>query len=70
MGDLNIFNIVSTDLLNERIQLEAELERAVNLNIPIPEKIILIKVALKNLAVHDLMISKWDSYLPDNEDEK
>lgn len=65
-----MFDTVLSDLVNDRVQLEHELERVANLDVPVPEKVDKIKVALKNLAINDLMIGKWQRYmpLPDNED--
>ena len=67
----SIFSTVLGDLVNDRIQLEQELERCLNLDIPVPEKVAKIKAALKEVTVNDLMIGKWKSYLPstvNNED--
>jgi hypothetical protein len=64
MGAENIINIVLGDLVNDRVQLEEELERLINSDTPIPEKVDKIKVTLKDVAVNDLMIGKWKSYMP------
>jgi len=64
MDAFNIFNIVLTDLVNDRLQLEEELERVINLNGNIPDKVNQIKVALDNLVKNDLMVNKWKTYLP------
>lgn len=52
------------DLVNDRIQLEEELERVINSDTSVPEKVLKIKAALKEVAVNDLMIGKWKSYMP------
>ena len=65
-----IFNTVLTDLMNDRIQLEQELERCLNLDIDVPSKVNKIKVALENIAKNDLMVNKWQSYIPITNDEK
>lgn len=65
-----IFNTVLTDLMNDRVQLEQELERCLNLDIDVPSKVNKIKVALENIAKNDLMVSKWQSYIPITNDEK
>ena len=65
-----IFNTVLTDLMNDRIQLEQELERCFNLDINVPDKVNKIKVALENIAKNDLMVSKLQSYMPITNDEK
>ena len=54
-----IFNTVLTDLMNDRIQLEQELERCFNLDINVPDKVNKIKVALKNIVENDLMVSSY-----------
>ena len=64
MGAESIINIVLGDLANDRIQFEEELERVINLDIPVPEKVTKIKAALKEVAVSDLMMGKWKSYMP------
>lgn len=64
MGAESIINIVLGDLANDRIQFEEELERVINLDIPVPEKVTKIKAALKEVAVNDLMMGKWKSYMP------
>ena len=64
-----IFNTVLTDLGNDRIQLEQELERCFNLNINVSDKVKKIKVALENIAKNDLMVSKLQSYIPITNDE-
>lgn len=69
MDGFNIFNIVLTDLVNDRLQLEEELERVVNLNGNIPDKVNQIKVALDNLVKNDLMVNKWKTYLPITNDK-
>jgi len=65
-----IFNIVLNDLVNDRLQLEQELERCFNLDIDVPSKVNKIKVALENIAKNDLMVSKLQSYIPITNDEK
>jgi len=65
-----IFNTVLADLMNDRIQLEEELERCFNLDISVPEKVEKIKVALGNIAHNDLMVSRLQSYIPITNDEK
>lgn len=65
-----IFNTVLMDLANDRLQLEQELERCVNLDISVPDKVNKIKVALKDIAVNDLMVSKWQHYMPITNDDK
>lgn len=58
-----IFKIVLQDLINDRLQLESELERVINLDINVTEKINKIKIALEDIAKNDLMVSKWSSYM-------
>jgi len=70
MGVPVIFNTVLADLMNDRLQLEQELERAFNLNIEVPHKVNKIKVALENITKNDLMVSKLQSYIPITNDEK
>jgi hypothetical protein len=65
-----IFNTVLTDLMNDRIQLEQELERCFNLDINVSDKVEKIKVALGNIAHNDSMVSKLHSYMPITNDEK
>ena len=65
-----IFNTVLMDLANDRLQLEQELERCVNLDISVPDKVNKIKVALENIAMNDLMVSKWQHYMPITNDDK
>lgn len=65
-----IFNVVLTDLVNDRLQLEEELERVVNLDISVPEKVEKIKVALEDIAKNDLMVNKWKTYIPITNDDK
>lgn len=69
MDVFNIFNIVLTDLVNDRLQLEEELERVVNLDGNIPNKVNQIKIALDNLVKNDLMVNKWKTYLPITNDK-
>lgn len=66
----DIFNTVLTDLMNDRIQLEQELERCFNLDINVSDKVNKIKVALENISKNDLMVSKLHSYMPITNDEK
>lgn len=65
-----IFNTVLADIMNDRIQLEEELERCFNLDISVPDKVDKIKVALKNMVDNDLMVSKLQSYIPITSEEK
>ena len=68
----SIFNIVIADLVNDRLQLEDELERIINMDLPTPEKTIRIKSVLKEITLIDSMIKKWYEYMPEtnNEDSK
>jgi hypothetical protein len=68
----NIFNIIIADLLNDRLQFEAELERIVNMDISTPEKTKRIKNVLKEITLIDSMLQKWQEYLPEinNENSK
>jgi len=65
-----IFSTVLADLMNDRIQLEEELERCFNLDIEVPDKVKKIKIALKNIVDNDLMVSKLQSYIPITSEDK
>jgi len=69
MEEIRIFNTVLNDLINDRLKLEEELERCVNLNCNTNKKINKIKYTLNKLVKCDLMIGKWKDYLPTNEEK-
>jgi len=54
-----MINILLTDLTSDRLKKEQEMERIINDNIEITEKVELIKTQLKEIVLTDLMITEW-----------
>lgn len=54
-----LVSILLTDLTSDRLKKEQEMERIINDNIEISEKVSLIKNQLKEIVLTDLMITEW-----------
>ena len=61
----NTYNLVLSELSNDKIQLEVELERLVNDNTtPTTEKVGKIKEILRLMSINNTMVGTWNGYLP------
>ena len=62
-----LHSIILQELANDQLQLETEVERLVNSDIDIPNKVLKIKAALKEVATNEMMANKWLTYLSSND---
>ena len=62
-----MINILLTDLTSDRLKKEQEMERIINDNIEISEKVSLIKVQLREIVLTDLMIAEWRKLISSSE---
>ncbi len=61
----NTYNLVLSELSNDKIQLEVELERLVNdSTTPTVEKVGKIKEILRLMSINNTMVGTWNGYLP------
>lgn len=63
MGEKRIFGILITDLTSDKLKLEEELERMLNLNINIEKKVIKVKEILSKINIIELNINKLKTYI-------
>jgi hypothetical protein len=61
MDTSRIVNIILSELSIENLKLQEKLENQINSNRQIEEKVLAVKDALKSLAINELMISKFQS---------
>ena len=61
MDTSRIINIILSDLSLENLKLQETLERSINSNDYVEQKVNEIKSALKALAINELMIGKFQS---------
>jgi hypothetical protein len=62
-----MINILLTDLTSDRLKKEQEMERIINDNIEISEKVFLIKGQLREIVLTDLMIAEWRKLISSSE---
>lgn len=62
-----MINILLTDLTSDRLKKEQEMERIINDNIEISEKVSLIKGQLREIVLTDLMIAEWRKLISSSE---
>jgi len=71
-----MIKLIKQDINTDKLKLEAELQRLMNLNTNISENISEIKMCLRELTILNNMINLWDIYTssptpqPNNEEEK
>lgn len=63
MGEKRIFGILITDLTSDKLKLEEELERMLNLNYNIEKKVIKVKKILSKINIIELNINKLKTYI-------
>jgi hypothetical protein len=61
MDSARIVSIILSELSVENLKLQEKLEGVINSNRQIEEKVLAIKDTLKSLAINELMISKFQS---------
>lgn len=61
MDTSRIVNIILSELSIENLKLQEKLENQINSSRQIEEKVLAVKDTLKSLAVNELMISKFQS---------
>jgi hypothetical protein len=61
MDSTRIVSIILSELSVENLKLQEKLEGVINSNRQIEEKVLAIKDTLKSLAINELMISKFQS---------
>jgi len=59
MDSNRLINIVLTDLSLENLKLQEKLENNINSTCKLDEKLLSVKDSLKQLAINDLMIEKF-----------
>ena len=62
-----MINILLTDLTSDRLKKEQEMERIINDNIEISEKVSLIKGQLREIVLTDLMIAEFRKLISSSE---
>jgi hypothetical protein len=70
MDASRLINIVLTDMSLENLKLQEDLELTINSPEEIDKKIKNIKTQLKNIALNELMISKFQSLMETNNNTK
>jgi len=61
---MRIRTIILTELINDQLKAQEKIERAINSSDDIYDICLTIKEELHNLAVIELMISKWQEIIP------
>jgi len=69
MNTQRFIELVISDMTTEKLRLEAELERSVNLDIDTDSKVFTVKKLLKDIAICELSLSKFMAML-NNEQQK
>jgi hypothetical protein len=64
-----IINIILTELASDRLKYEEEMEKAVNGNNPVSERVETIKSNLEKIVLTDLMVEKWRIMIQSSPDE-
>ena len=54
-----MINIILTELASDRLKYEEEMEKAINGNNPVSERVKTIKSNLEKIVLTDLMVEKW-----------
>jgi len=71
MDTHRIINIVLSDLSTANLSLQENLEYYINQSNPVETKVQLIKTTLREIALNELMISKFQSLIsPNNTNQK
>ena len=71
MDTNRIINIVLSDLSTTNLSLQENLEYYINQSNPVETKVQLIKTTLREIALNELMISKFQSLIsPNNTNQK
>lgn len=61
---MRIFDIIKTELLSDKLKQEEELERVINnKNLETNDKVITIKKMLREIAIADASILKFNDYI-------
>lgn len=63
MDTSRVINIILSDLSLENLKLQETLEKSINSNEHIDEKVNNVKLALKALAINELMIGKFQGLI-------
>jgi len=63
---MRLKNIILTELVNDQLKAQENIERAINGNDDINDVCKDIKKSLHELAILELMISKWQEIIPNN----
>ena len=63
MDSNRVINIVLTDLSLENLKLQEKLENSINSNSKLDEKLLSVKDSLKQLAINELMITKFQALI-------
>ena len=66
MNTERLFNIIITDLTNDRIKYEHELERIINSDIDIDDKLIVVKDLLTKINITEMNITKFSGMINNN----
>lgn len=63
---MRLKTIILTELINDQLKAQENIERALNSSDDINEVCVSIKKNLHELALMELMISKWQEIIPEN----
>jgi len=63
---MRLKTIILTELINDKLKAQENIERAINCNDDIHDVCDNIKGSLHELAIIELMITKWQEIVPDN----
>jgi len=63
---MRLKTIILTELINDQLKAQENIERAINGNDDINDVCKDIKKSLHELAILELMISKWQEIIPNN----
>jgi len=61
---MKMITVVLQDLIRDRQVAEIELERLMNQDVPVEQKILNVKEQLSNLVIINESIKLWATYLP------
>jgi hypothetical protein len=64
-----MINIILTELASDRLKYEEEMEKAINGNNPVSERVETIKSNLEKIVLTDLMVEKWRVLIQSTSDE-
>ena len=69
MDTKRFIDLIISDMTTEKLQLETELERSVNLDVDTATKVFTVKKLLKDIAICELSLAKFMAML-NNEQQK